>query len=320
MAPGTPTISVIVPSYRGGPALTRCLASLLEQDDAPPFEVILVRSGVGRSGDSNSEVVDGGPVPEDPRLRVFDHRRRLSAAAARNIAVRYAAGDVLVFTDADAVAAPHWLRALVHRSEGNTCCVAGAIVNGTPKSAVGTAEYLVAFLDLHPRRPPATVWHGATCNLLLPVDLWRRYGPFPEDMGGGEDTVLCARLHQEGLLRFAPAATVAHLNRTRHLDVLVHQYHYGRFSRLVAARGPYKMRPLVRYRILAPVAGVLRVASVAARALAWARLPPGLALRAAPVVVSSISAWTVGLGTGPRHAGKTPVPARYVAGSGEIRR
>lgn len=291
---------MIVPSYRGGQPLARCIAAVLAQEDAPPFEVILVRSGVSPPGDVASEVLDGGPLPEDPRLRVFDYCRRVSAAAARNIAADHARGDVLAFTDADAVPGRHWLRLLLDQSEAGTCSVAGSIVNGTPESAVGTAEYLMAFLDLHPRRPPETVWHGATCNLLLPVQLWRRYGPFPEDMGGGEDTLLCARLHQEGLLRFAARATVVHLNRTRPLDVVAHQYEYGRFTGLVAARGPYKMRPLVRYRMLAPVAGVLRVASVGARTVAWAGLRPGLVLRSAPVVVASIVAWTVGVGIGPR--------------------
>jgi hypothetical protein len=119
-------------------------------------------------------------------------------------------------------------------------------------------------------------------------------------MDGGEDTVLTATLHAAGRYCFAPDAVVTHLNRTRWRDVLRHQREYGRFTADIARRSTYKWRPLVHYPVLAPLAGVGRLVSVLARAVAGAR--PGLliTIRAAPLLVVAIGAWTIGLLEGSR--------------------
>ncbi|MEY2433503.1 MAG: hypothetical protein QOC92_3228 [Acidimicrobiaceae bacterium] len=298
----TPLISVIVPSYRGGPTLGGCLEALLTQNCTEPYEVILVRSGIeGTEGST----VDGDPLPRDERLHVIDFRSSVvPSAIARNHGVASARGQAFAFVDADTVPDADWLRALIDASEGLRCCVGGAVRNGTPDSGAGTALYLAAFLDHHPNRPSRTHWHGATCNLLVPRALWERYGPFAEDMAGGEDTLLTAALHRDRLLRFGREAVVTHLNRTRTRDVLLHQYGYGRFTPRIAVRGPYKMRPLVRYRALAPVAGVGRLFAVTARTFRWAELPPGVAVRALPILVLAMGAWTVGLFREPRGASR----------------
>jgi glycosyltransferase involved in cell wall biosynthesis len=279
-------VSVIVPVYRMDGTLARCVESILGQHFESGFEVI-----VSASADTEEQLPTLAP---DPRLTVLTHVPRLSAAAARNRAVRVARGALLAFTDADVITEPTWLARLVAASRGRLC-VAGSVRNGTPQSAAGTVEYLVEFLDLHPGRPAATARHGATCNLLVPRHLWERCGPFPEGLGGGEDTLLTVRLRREGAFVFEPGAAVIHLNRTGLWAVLSHQLEIGHFSARLARRSTYKLSPVVRYTGLAPVATVGRVASLYARVVAWEpRLLPR-ALRLGPLVLLALLFWGAGL-------------------------
>ena len=183
--------------------------------------------------------------------------------------------------------------------------MAGSVLNGTPGSVTGTAEYLVQFLDLAPGRPAATADHGATCNLLVPGPLWARYGPFPEDLGGGEDTLLTAAAHRDGRFRFAPEAAVTHHNRTTVRAVLAHQWNFGRFTARLARRDPsLRYGWLQRSVPLAPLAVAGRLVSIARRS-AWLPRPRRRWLPAAPVVGAALVAWGAGLaaeGVGARRS------------------
>jgi glycosyltransferase involved in cell wall biosynthesis len=280
-------VSVVVPAYRADRTLPGCVASILAQEIDESFEVVVVVSA-----DTEAELPSLAP---DPRLKVVTHVPRLSAAAARNRGVTEAEAGLLAFTDADVVVPPDWLRELVAATDGGRLCVAGAVLNGTPRSTAGTAEYLVAFLDLHPDRPVRTAWHGATCNLLVPRDLWERYGPFPEDMGGGEDTLLTVAARADGVFTFGPRAAITHLQRTAVRDVVDHQYMYGEFTAHLGRRSDYKHRALVRYTALAPLAAAGRVVSIYARVIAWARGMRGRAFLAFPIVVAAMTGWGAGL-------------------------
>jgi glycosyltransferase involved in cell wall biosynthesis len=280
-------ISVVIPAYRAAGTLADCVASVLDQDLAAA-EVIVV---------SSSD--DLPPLPADARLRVLRSEARLSAPAARNLGVASTSGELVAFIDADAVADSNWLARLVAASDGGKLAVAGGIANGTPDSVAGTVEYLAQFIDLHPRRPAATAWHGATCNLLVPRHLWQRFGPFDETLDlSGEDTALTVAIRSAGHFRFAGEAVVTHRNRTAAAEVIRHQYRMGRGQARLARRVRLKVHPLVRYRILAPVAVVARVVSINARVVAWAPELRTKAVVGFPLLLAALVAWGVGLVSG----------------------
>ena len=284
-------VSVVVPAYQADATLHACVASLLRQNFRGSFEVVVCAS---------ADTVHGLPqLGTDPRLRLITHVPRLGAAAARNRAAAQARGEGIAFTDADVVVREDWLQRLVDASGGRRC-VAGAVRNGTPHSLIGSAEYLMQFIDLHPNRRPRSVHFGATCNLFLPRVLWVSMGPFPEDMDGGEDTLMTARLIKEDLFVFEREALVFHLNRTRFNDFLRHQYAFGCFSARLARRGPglggsTLRQTLQTHAALAPVAAVAKICWIYFRAVTLGRTLALTALRCFPLILLGVGAWGVGL-------------------------
>lgn len=277
-------VSVIIPSYDAGRQLNGCVAAVLGSADGIDVEVVVAASG----GEA--------PVFDDPRVRVMWRRERWAAGPARNAAAAASTGAVLVFVDADVLPEPAWLRELLWSAPGDGAVVAGSVENGTPTSHWGTVEHLVQFLDLVPTRPSVTAVHGATCNLLVPRSLWEQLGPWREDLGGGEDTLLTGAAVRAGRFLFAPAARVRHLNRTAPLAVLRHQLEFGRFTaRLARADPALRFGCLQRSAGLAPVAVAGRVVSILVRARCWRAVPSWRLAVLTPSICCAVAAWGAGL-------------------------
>ena len=287
----TPDVTVVMPVYGNRPSLGAAIEGVLAQEFPGTFDLVVV---------ATADTPEGvAAIPDLPRVTAVTRGHRLRPAAARNLAVASARGRYLVFTDDDIVPDPDWLATLYATAEetGGTTAVTGSIVNGTPDSAVGTAEYIVDRLDLLPTRPRGIgPWHGDTANLLVPRSLWERFGPFDEESVGGTDTHLTAELFEAGALFFEPEARVTHLNRTRLRDMLRVQYFRGRTAAQIgrsAVRHPAKH--LLANPELAPVALVGRVVSVYRRTAAWAPQDLGRTVRLLPLLLLALGAWASGL-------------------------
>lgn len=274
-------MSVIVPAFRADGTLSRCVKSLITQRFDGRFEVIVVASA--------DSAADLPTLPRHDDLKCVTRVERVPAAVARNMGAGLARGRALAFTDADVIAPDDWLERLCDASAGRWC-VAGAVANGTPASLAGTVEYLVEFFDLTPARTEQSE-HGATCNLLLPRELWEAYGPFPEEMEGCEDTWLTKRLVADGRLRFAPEAVVHHLNRQRMSAVLSHQYALGAsHARLAVTQGA------AGGSLLAGATATLGRIRYLYRMLArWTPSELARARLLAPFVIAGFVAWGAGL-------------------------
>jgi len=307
-----PDVSVVMPVYGSRPSLGRAIDAVLAQRFAGSFELVVVASA-----DTPGDLAD---VPAHPSLSAVTHVGRLRPAAARNLGVARARADLLAFTDDDAICDPDWLARLVDASDGTTA-VTGSIVNGTPASPAGTAEYLVDRLDLCPTRPRGPgPWHGDTANLLVPRDLWDTFGPFDEGVVGATDTILTGRLYEEGALLFEPAARVTHLNRTSVRSTLRVQYFRGRTSALLGrTSGPHPAKFLLTRPVLAPVALVARVFSIYGRCALWSPEPMSQTVLRLPLLVLVLGAWAAGLAVEgarlDRDAASAP-PARPDVGDG----
>jgi glycosyltransferase involved in cell wall biosynthesis len=284
-------VSVVIPAYKANKTLYRCVESVLQQDFPGSLEVVVCASGD-----------DYGELPTllpDPRLRLTSSVPRLSAAVARNRGAEEARGEGIAFADADVLVSKDWLQRLVHASAG-TRCVAGSVGNGTPESLIGSAEYLMQFIDVHPERKPDAVHFGATCNLYFPRALWESSGPFPEEMDGGEDTLVTAALRRQGLFVFEGRALVYHLNRTGLYQFVRHQYEFGRFSARIARSDVLLAGTRLRQRLqshvaLVPVAVMGKICWIYFRVFTLDRGLVPTAIRCLPLIVCGVCAWGVGL-------------------------
>ncbi len=104
-----PTISVVVPL---GPRLEHLqaqLEALAAQDSAHAYELILSCNGI--------PVAEPGefPLPSGLDVRFGDSSAVLGPSHARNVGWRAAAGDVILFCDADDVVAPGWVATMTER-------------------------------------------------------------------------------------------------------------------------------------------------------------------------------------------------------------
>lgn len=95
-----PVISAIIPMYNGGEKIRVCLQKLDQQDIQEPYEVLIVDdASPDGSADKTEEHIRGLSHPE--RFRLIRCAENGRAGQARNIGVREATGEYIVFLDQD---------------------------------------------------------------------------------------------------------------------------------------------------------------------------------------------------------------------------
>jgi hypothetical protein len=175
---------------------------------------------------------------------------------------------------------------------GGAAAVAGAVHNGTPGDAAGTASYLLEFSELTPGRRGVPL-HGATCNLLVDRTAFEAGGGFYEDVWPGEDTILTLPWGRAKRLRFARDATVWHLNRTGLRDLVAHQHRLGRSFPAVCDRVDFPHSRFSHWPLLA-TSPVLRLGAMFARLSGQPALVRD-ATRVAPWLCLGLAAWLSGV-------------------------
>ncbi len=194
-------LSVVVPAYNAATTIGDCVAALCGQDFDQPFEVIVVDDG---SDDETAAIAAraGARVITTPRGR---------PAAARNVGLRAARGDIVCFTDADC--APHrdWLRHIV-------APLAAADVVGSKGIYATRQRALVArFVQLeyedkydYLRREPVIDFID-TYSCAYRRDVVLAHGGFDERFHYAEDQELSFRLAARGCrMVFCESAVVDH--------------------------------------------------------------------------------------------------------------
>jgi glycosyltransferase involved in cell wall biosynthesis len=107
-------ISAIICTYNRDTYLGAAIDSLLSQDLAALFEVIVVDNG---SSDRTQEVVQ--QRASDPRVK-YVYEPTIGLSVARNTGAKNASAEVLAYLDDDAVASPQWLRSLYSAYQQNS--------------------------------------------------------------------------------------------------------------------------------------------------------------------------------------------------------
>jgi glycosyltransferase involved in cell wall biosynthesis len=171
-----PRVSAIVPVRNGERHVARCLAALLAQSwPAERLEILVVDDA---STDATRERVRELPV------RLLERSAPGGPYAARNAALRVAAGEVLAFTDSDCTPAEDWIeRGVAALSREAADLAAGHVRFSLPPRA-NAFELLDAVSNLDQERSVAERGVAKTGNLFAARRVFDAIGPFAERRSG----------------------------------------------------------------------------------------------------------------------------------------
>jgi len=198
-----PRVSVVIPHLDHAGALRRCLDTLAAQQDAPPFEVIVVDNG---SRDLPRALVAGYPFA---RLAT---ESTPGPGPARSTGARLSRGAILAFIDADCLAAPDWLACLHGHLEAHpgTGVIGGAVTIAPADPArltpVEAYESIWGYqMELYIRRDG----YAATCNMAVRRAVFEAIGDFA-GIGVAEDIDWGRRASAAGVgMAYVPGMRIA---------------------------------------------------------------------------------------------------------------
>jgi glycosyltransferase involved in cell wall biosynthesis len=227
-----PQVTVIVPSFNEEEKIEGSIRSLIEQQTRVPYEIIVVDS----SKDDTGKLVRR----EFPTVVLVSSQHRLSCGEAKNVGLRFARGNKILFTDADTRVPADWIEKMANHLE-EFDAAGGPFLNGTPESLTGTLGYCLEFFRVLPKKPLVT-----TARYLTGGNSGYRRDTIKDRKfisGIGEDIAFNLELIREGKRAvYDSTLGVRHLNRVGFMKVFRYQVALG--------RGGYRYRRKLQFRSL----------------------------------------------------------------------
>lgn len=209
-----PDLACVVLGLGNPPELPDAVRSLLTQSE--PVEVVVVNSAGG--GAATALAAAGLDVP------VIERVERLLPGAVRNLGIAATRAPFIAFLAADCWAEPGWAAARLRAHGAGAAAVASAVTNPYRRNLAAWASYVALFSPRMPGVPPGeALRYGAS----YARSLFERFGPFREDLRGGEDTDFHQRLDGEVTIAWEPAVRTAHRHPRRLTTLLADQYRRG---------------------------------------------------------------------------------------------
>lgn len=136
-------VSVIIPTYRPGTYLRKCLESLWTQTlSHDRFEIIVVLNGCNEPYHSNIATMQK-EAPNDINFRLLQTDQG-GVSNARNVALDKAQGDYIAFIDDDDWVSDNYLELLLKAGKGSNCVVESNVLNYDETNSVYTDDYLTS--------------------------------------------------------------------------------------------------------------------------------------------------------------------------------
>jgi glycosyltransferase involved in cell wall biosynthesis len=219
---GTPMVSVVIPARNAAATIGEQLAALARQEDAPPFEVVVVDNA---SSDGTGDIVAGW-ADRIESLRVVTCEAP-GLNRARNAGVRAAISERIVICDADDVASPQWVAAMSKALETFD------IVAGCLDAELLNDDFVRQTRDLPPPGElPGPYWglpYAVGANIGFRRSVFERVGGFDPELHGAEEIDFCWRAQAAGCTLGASAtAVMSYRLRTRLRDAARQSFAYGR--------------------------------------------------------------------------------------------
>ncbi|MBI5078834.1 glycosyltransferase, partial [Candidatus Saganbacteria bacterium] len=221
-------LSVVIGSHNQKEVLKKTLLSLFHQTFSPElYEIQLIDSSSVDGTDKMLEELV-------PTCR-FNYQRveNRGKAAARNLGIKAARGEIIFLTDADMAAEPELLEKHLHaHSAIENASFEGLTINPDGK------PYIKARLKPEQKLKWA---YFLTGNLSVPKELLIEAGLFDENFKGygWEDLELGYRLHQMKVpLYYLPSAVNRHHHPVSNEDLLERKYQMGKSAALFYKKHP----------------------------------------------------------------------------------
>ena len=227
-----PSVSVVVCTYNGSRTIRDCLEGL-QRLDYPDFEVIVVDDG---STDGTATIA------REYDVRVISTENR-GLAAARNLGLTAARGEIVAYLDDDAYPDPRWLQYLADTFlRTDYVAIGGPNIPPPGDGAIADCVANAPGGPTHVLLSDREAEHIPGCNMAFRKAALEAVGGFdPQFRVAGDDVDVCWQLQKAGWkLGFSPAAVVWHHRRDSVRAFWKQQKGYGRAEALLAAKWPEK--------------------------------------------------------------------------------
>lgn len=314
---GPPTVSVIIPTFQEEQSIGACLECVGGQTYGRIVQVLVVD---GRSDDRTRDV-----ARTHHGVTVLDNPRRIQAAAL-NIGLEAAVGEVIVRVDGHALIEPEYVSRCVETLERTGATMTGgamrAVASGAVQGAIAAA--MGSPLGAGPARFHGGGRPGWVDTVYLGAyrtEVARQVGGYAEDVGVNEDAELAHRMAPHGGIWFEPTIRSEYRPRGS-LRALGRQFYRYGLSRAATVR---KFPESMRWRQLAAPGlllgmtflpcrrhlGTFYAAAVAAAALALPRADVSTRAAFALALPTMHASWAAGfllgsVGVGPPKAAPAP--------------
>ena len=288
-----PRVSIIVPVYRSDGTLGACLQNLAAQT-FEDYELIIVDS----SPDDRSRAL---VERMSPAATYIHSTARLWPQAARNLGVRHARGDLLVFTDPDIYAPRRWLETLLAARVEDAVVLGSIACHG--RRWVDRGVHLCKFSICLPGGEAREVSLGWSGNIRMPRRLFDSLGGWDAKFVQG-DSVFTERVRRAGhSVWFEPRCYVEHDHEALTLRSFVKE-RFARGKEFAAMEVQGTLRGGRWAGAISPARGLvmialtpLRIADGMRRVFVAARKAglTGDYLATAPVVLLGLAAWYGGM-------------------------
>ena len=220
-------VSIIIPTKNNGDILEKCLTSIQNLDyPKNKYEVIIVD---GYSTDNTVEIAKkyGCKV-------VYENVGTIGGA--RNIGVKIAEGEYIVFTDSDCVVDRDWLKNLIREFKDEKIASVGG-PNITPEDDTEFAKCVGDVLKFLSTAGPRygfytdkvmEIYHNPTCNSAYRKSIFQEVGGFNPKLITCDDEELDYRIRKKGYkILFTPHAKVLHYRRPTWKKFAKMAWNYG---------------------------------------------------------------------------------------------
>ena len=181
----TPLVTVVIPVYNQSSYITDCLKSVIKQS-YKNIEIIIINDG---STDGSAEICNRFAC-DDERIMLIDQNNQ-GAAKSRNLGIKKAKGEYIIFVDADDSVNPRYVEKLITRliKYNTDISICGFMNIGKHNRVVTLENDKVGILyDDYAELPTNTVClQGPVCKCYKAEIIKKYCIEFPENVRYGED-------------------------------------------------------------------------------------------------------------------------------------